>query len=263
MPHKNVGDVSIYYEIKGDGFPLVMIRGFGSSLYQWSPEMIDQLSKRYRLLLFDNRGAGRTNVPKGEYSLKMMAGDTVGLMSALNIHRAHVMGISMGGMIVQEIALHFPERLGKPILACTTPGRTHAVPAAPEVMDILINPGATSEEIARNTLSILHPKEYREKNPEMIEQVTRRFLAYPITPEGRSRQMGALVNFDSFDRLGQINASTLVLTGSRDVLVPPENSNILAERIRGAKLAVLEGMGHGFADVIGKDETQIILDFLD
>jgi 3-oxoadipate enol-lactonase len=91
MPHKNVGDVSIYYEIKGDGFPLVMIRGFGSSLYQWSPEMIDQLSKRYRLLLFDNRGAGRTNVPKGEYSLKMMAGDTVGLMSALNIHRAHVM----------------------------------------------------------------------------------------------------------------------------------------------------------------------------
>ena len=263
MPYKTVGDVNIYYEIKGDGFPLVMIRGFGSSLYQWSPEMIDHLSKRHRVLLFDNRGAGRTSVPEGKYSLVMMARDTVGLMSALNIHRAHVMGISMGGMIAQEIALHFPERIEKLILACTTPGRTHAVPASPEIMNILMNPGTTADEIARNTLSILHPKEYREKNPEKIEEVIRRFLAYPITPEGRSRQMDALVNFDSFERLGQIHASTLVLTGSRDVLVPPENSDILKERIPGARLAVLEGMGHGFTDVIGRDETQIILDFLE
>jgi len=106
MPKVKVGDIEIYCEIKGEGFPLVMIQGLSSSLEWWDPRLIEALSKMFKLVLFDNRGAGRTDVSDRKYSVKLLAEDTAGLMDALGISEANILGISMGGMIAQELVLN-------------------------------------------------------------------------------------------------------------------------------------------------------------
>ena len=119
MPKVKVNDIQIYYEVKGDGFPVVMINGLSDNLDCWDPRLIEALSKKFKLVLFDNRDAGRTDVSEREYTMKLFADDTVCLMNALGISKAHVLGISMGGMIAQELVLNYPEKVAKLVLCST------------------------------------------------------------------------------------------------------------------------------------------------
>jgi len=127
MSKVKVNDIKMYYDVQGEGFPLVMVMGFLGSASCWDPRMVLPLSDKFKVVVFDNRGAGRTDVSDREYSIKLFAQDTVGLMDALNIPRAHVLGISMGGMIAQEVALNYPRRVEKLILASTFCGGAHSV----------------------------------------------------------------------------------------------------------------------------------------
>ena len=120
MPKVKVNGINMHYEVHGDGFPIVMITGVSFCLKIWDNVLIDSLSKQFKVILFDNRGAGQTDIPEGEYTIKMMADDTTGLMDALNIERAHILGFSMGGMIAQEVALNYPQKVEKLILWGTT-----------------------------------------------------------------------------------------------------------------------------------------------
>ncbi|MEM3703331.1 MAG: alpha/beta hydrolase, partial [Candidatus Bathyarchaeia archaeon] len=119
MPKIKVNDVNLYYEIRGQGFPFVMITGLGGNIDYWDIRLLDELSKRFKLVLFDNRGSGRSDVSDRQYTIKLLAEDTVGLMNALGIPKAHIFGLSMGGMIAQELALNFPEKVEKLILCST------------------------------------------------------------------------------------------------------------------------------------------------
>ena len=133
MPRQRVGDIEIYYEVHGTGpRTLVLIRGLGSNLLAWY-EQIDEFARHYKCIVFDNRGAGRTDKPDAPYSIKQMADDTAGLMDALGITRAALLGISMGGMIAQEFALHHQEKLSCLILGCTHFGGADIVPTPPEI----------------------------------------------------------------------------------------------------------------------------------
>jgi len=127
MPTLQVNDIAIYYKIKGNGYPFVLIRGLSSSLDSWPTHSIEEFSKIFKTILFDNRGAGRTSIPKGKYSSQLMASDTIGLMDALNIKKAHVLGYSMGGCIAQEIAINYPKRVSKLVLASSWSGPTHGI----------------------------------------------------------------------------------------------------------------------------------------
>ena len=126
-----VNDINMYYEIHGEGFPLVMIQGIGQSSLMWPPIFLDEVSKSFKIIIFDNRGAGRTDKPDIEYSIKMFADDTIGLMDALNIERAHVLGYSMGGIIAQELVLNYPKRVEKLVLCSTDCGGNKAVHMSP------------------------------------------------------------------------------------------------------------------------------------
>ena len=131
MPKQRVGDIDIYYEVHGDRpQTLVMVRGLGSNLCAWY-EQTPVLARHFRTVVFDNRGAGRTDKPDAPYSMRQMAADTAGLMDALAIDRAALLGISMGGMIAQEFALNYPERLSALILGCTNFGGPTVVQADP------------------------------------------------------------------------------------------------------------------------------------
>jgi pimeloyl-ACP methyl ester carboxylesterase len=165
MPRQRVGDIEIYYEVHGAGpRTLVMVRGLGSNLLSWY-EQIDVLPRHYKCVMFDNRGAGRTDKPDAPYSIKQMADDTAGLMDALGIGRAALLGISMGGMIAQEFALYHQEKLSCLILGCTHFGGANVVQSPPEIAAAIMagtnatpsNRSSSYRRCSATTLSIAIP----------------------------------------------------------------------------------------------------------
>ena len=151
MPKVKVNDIQMYYEVKGEGYPLVMIIGFGANLGFWNPHMIEELSKNFKVVTFDNRGTGRTDVSVKEFSIRLFADDTVGLMNALGISKANILGFSMGGAIAQELALSYPEKVKKLILYSTTCGGAKSVrnQEADAMIKRLLAGGISVEEALR------------------------------------------------------------------------------------------------------------------
>ena len=263
MPKVRVNDIQIYYEVQGEGFPLVMINGLGAHIDTWDPRSIHDLSKVFKLVLFDNRGAGHTDVSDREYTIKLFADDTAGLMDALGISRAHIFGISMGGMIAQELVLNYPEKVKKLVLCSTSCGGAKSVQPSMEVIGALMADRSTltPEEIVRMAIPILFTGDFIKNNTDFVELYVQRTLKAPISDEAFMRQVNALMSFETYDRLGQIKAPTLILQGKRDVLVPPENGSILAEAIPNAKLVYFENSAHVLAEEMEKVHS-VLLDFL-
>ena len=240
----NIGDTVLYYETFGEGYPLVLIRGLGSNADHWY-EQAPALSREYRVIVFDNRGVARSTDPGGEFSILGMAQDVVGLLDSLQIESAHVLGLSMGGMIAQELAIHYPGRVNGLILASTHCGGPHQITASAEVVSIFMDMIHTaSDESKLKAAACLFHKETLENRPEVARKYSEISSKRPLTSKTLSKQWEAIRKHDTFDRLPRIKASTLVLTGDADSLVPPENSKILAEAIPNAELRIISGGGH-------------------
>jgi pimeloyl-ACP methyl ester carboxylesterase len=259
-----VNDINIYYEIHGEGFPLVMIHGFNANLDWWPPYLIDEVSKNFKTLFFDNRGAGRTDKPDIEYSMKMMADDTVSLMDALNIERAHVLGISMGGYIAQELVLNYPEKVEKLVLCSTTCGGAKAIPIPPEAMQIVMRDreGLSQKEIIQNWIPILFSEDFIKNNSEFIENFIRRALIAPIPPYSSKRQLLGSARSNFARRLKKVNTPTLVLHGNKDIIFPPKNAEILAKLIPEAKTSIFENIGHLIFSETPEKVVKTLFDFL-
>ncbi len=140
MPKIQVGEVKLNYDVAGKGEPLLLIMGLGASSAQWDPELVTELARTFRVITFDNRGTGQSDKPDAPYSIEMFADDAAGVLDQLDIRRAHIFGVSMGGMIAQEFALRHPNRTATLTLGCTTAGGTHGVPPPPESLKILTAP---------------------------------------------------------------------------------------------------------------------------
>lgn len=254
MPYEFVNGINMYYETEGQGFPLAAITGLGSNLESWSPEYRAGLSRHFNLLVMDVRGAGRTDAPEMDYTIAMIAEDIAELIVRLGWDKAHVFGVSMGGMIAQELVLNHPERVEKLVLGCTSCGR-RSLPTPAETRRALSQPGSlTPEEIT----ALMYPREFIQEHPEVIAAALKREALFPMSPEVLARQYAAVMNFDSYDRLGQIQAPTLVITGDQDKMIDPENSRLLANLIPQARLEIIPGTGHGFTE----QEPEKVLSFL-
>jgi len=263
MPKVKVNDIHVYYEVYGEGFPLIMIMGLGGNIDWWDPRLIHELSNKFKLVIFDNRGAGRTDISDKKYTIKLFANDTAGLMDALGISQAHVFGISMGGMIAQELVLNQPEKVEKLVLCSTNCGGTKSVLASQEILGMLTTDRSafSPEEIVRVTIPILFTEEFIKNNPDFLELAIQQMLRAPISNEAFTRQLNAIMEFNTYKRLSQIRVPTLVLHGKRDVLVPPENGPILAKAIPNAKFVYFENSAHGLIEEMEK-AISIVLDFL-
>lgn len=266
MPTVKVGDINIYYEIHGEGEPLLLIMGYSGNSRWWYPQ-IPGLSREYQAIAFDNRGTGQSDKPDIPYTTETMAGDALGLLEALATDAAHIYGVSMGGMIAQEFALRYPDKVISLILGCTTPGGPNSIMADAEAMTFLFDmermKRLTPEEGAREMLPFLFTQEFIDKNPKLIEEFIAGMLEYNITPlHSYQRQGEAIMRFNAYDRLPQIKAPTLVIAGTADRLIPVENSRILASRIPNAELVILENVGHGFFTEALEEANKAILDFL-
>ena len=241
MPRQRVGDIEIYYEIHGQGpQTLVMIRGLGSNLTAWY-EQVPELAKHFRVVVFDNRGAGRTDKPDAPYSIAQMAADTAGLLDALKIERIALLGISMGGMIAQEFALAHQDRLSCLVLGCTHFGGKEAVSAAAPVIEALIASEKANPEQRKLQMRSGFTENAIANRREVIDQHEKVRMQYLIPPFAYQRQIQAVMGFDASARLDTLRVPTLVLTGVDDILVPPQNSKLIASRIPGATLKELPG----------------------
>ncbi len=264
MPKVKVEDIQIYYEVRGEGFPLVMIMGISGNVDWWNPRMVQELSKDFKVVMFDSRGAGRTDLSNREYTIKLFADDTAGLMDALGISAAHVFGVSMGGAIAQELVLNHPERVKKLVLCSASCGGTKSVPASAEVLGRFgaSRSGLSPEEICRRGIPLIFSEDFIEKNPDFVEFFVQRVLIAPISDESFMRRLDAVRKFDTYDRLSQIRVPTLILHGKGDILVPFENCSILAEAIPNAKLVCFEKSAHGLIYEEMNKMIRVTSDFL-
>ena len=262
MPIVKANDINIYYEVHGQGEPLLMIQGLNNYSGHWTI-LLPPFAREYQTIIFDNRGTGRTDKPEPPYTMKMMAADAKGVLDAIGIARANVLGVSMGGMIAQEFALNYPDKVINLILGCTGCGGTHGVPATPESIAFLMNPERAKlsvEQRARGTAPWLWTQEYIDKHPEAVDDYVAITVKYPTPLHGLNGQLQAVAGGDTYDRLPQIKAPTLVIVGDSDRLIPPENSRIIASRISGAELVIIKNAGHAFTQ--SPDAVKAILDFL-
>jgi pimeloyl-ACP methyl ester carboxylesterase len=262
MPRQRVGDIEIYYEVHGAGpRTLVMIRGLGSNLLSWY-EQLDELPRHYKCVMFDNRGAGRTDKPDAPYSIQQMADDTAGLMDALGIGRAALLGISMGGMIAQEFAVHHQEKLTSLILGCTHFGGASVVQSPPEIVAAIMAGTNATPEQQKQQLQAVFCDDTIEHRPEAVEKHHRIRAQYVMPPFAFARQIEAVAAFDASARLGQIHVPTMVICGREDRLVAPQNSKMIADLIPGATLKELPG-GHLFMAEYPEQFNRAVIDFLD
>ena len=252
----------LYYETHGEGFPLVLIRGLGSNMEHWY-EQIPAFSPHYKVITFNNRGIGRSSAPEQPWSIKQMAGDAAALINQAAGGQAHVLGISMGGMIAQELALGWPEKVASVVLTATHCGGAHKVMPTDETMELfakLVNGTTLAEQMeGRKALFSLETLDHR---PEVLERYTQVAAAYACPPEVMQGQWQAIQEFDTYDRLPRISAPTLVLAGADDRLVPQGNADILARRIPGAKLAVIPQAGHQLVIEAPQATNATVLEFL-
>lgn len=262
MPTVKVGDINMYYEVHGEGKPLVLIMGLGLDLTGWMFQT-PEFSKKYRVIVFDTRGVGRTDAPDTPYSIEMMADDTAGLLYALGIEKAHILGLSMGGFIAQELALKYPQRVKSLILATTGAIELSLAKYLVDTWVRMAQEGVSREILIRDLLPWIFTEKFFE-NPEQVQMMTDAMLAnpYPQPAYAFARQAAADVEHDTRNRIGQITAPTLVLVGKEDILCPVKLSEELASGIPNAELVVLEGGGHGFFIEITDKFNQAVLDFL-
>jgi 3-oxoadipate enol-lactonase len=262
MPKANVGGVNMYYEIHGEGEPLLLISGHSGTTALWGP-IVPLLSRAYRVVAFDNRGIGYSEAPESPVSVKMMADDAAGLMDALGIDSAHVLGASMGGMIAQELALNHPARIISLVLACTTPGGSRAPFLDDETLAMGEQMAAMpQDDLAKVLVGLLYTPEYIESNPQVVEETVGLIMEKPIPPWVRARQTEACAAHDTCDRLPLIKAPTLVIGGERDNVIPPEQQKLLASEIANAELVMWKDLAHGFLGQKPEETAEVILGFL-
>lgn len=246
MPKIVAGDVELYYEEQGTGAPLIMIPGFGTGLWIWFKQL-PAFSKEFRTIVFDPRGISRSDAPDAPVTIRTIADDVAALLRALRIERAHVLGASFGGFVAQEFALGYPLMTRSLTLCCTSFGGPRHVPPSLETLQALASTkGLNTEERVRENLLLAFSPEFVERNREEVEKVIE-LRAQNFVPEhAYLHQLQAAMAFNTEDRVSEITAPTLILTGDADIIVPMENSGNLAARIPRARLVTIGGGSHTF-----------------
>jgi 3-oxoadipate enol-lactonase len=249
MPRIKAGSIELNYDTFGNGEPLLLIMGFGMPGIAWLPSL--PMLAGFKCIYFDNRGTGYSDKPDGTYTIEQMADDASNLLRALNIPETKVFGVSMGGMIAQELTLRHPEQVAKVVLGCTLPGGPEAKMAAPEVAMKLVegtklmasNPDQGLDVI----LPLLYPEEFAQAHPEIKQMMLAGMKMMPATPsESVDRTIAGIMTFNASERLGQIKCPVLIVHGEQDLLIPPSNAALLQRDIPQAEVYMIPNAGHAF-----------------
>ena len=264
MPKINIDGLHMYYEITGEGDPLVLISGLSGDHLAWTMTQVPAFTAAgYRCLVFDNRDVGQTDEsPLASYTIRQFADDTAALLAQLALGPVHLLGASMGGMIAQEFALHYPAQVRSLTLVCTVakvePFLRHLIASWQT-----IRRQCTLEAFLQMDASWLFTHRFYE-DPEALQRFMQQALANPFPQSVAAflRQCEAGLTYDALGRLGTITVPTHVIVGEEDMLTPPRLARVLAEEIPGARLTVIPESGHGVFWEKATEFNQAVLDFL-
>ncbi len=263
MPTLRANGIEIYYELHGAGEPLLLIMGLGANATAWFIQ-VPEFSKHYQVIAFDNRGAGRSEKPNEPYTIMQMADDADGLMEELGVQSAHVFGMSLGGMVAQELALRHPERVRTLVLGGTSCGGPKATPPPPATIQHFITvAGMPIAQAIENGMRLLYSDGFIEANREWLVKRSLEHAHLMPPPYALQRQVMAVLSFNTHERLHEVHVPSLVITGTDDKIVPSLNSRVLAGRIPDARLIEFEGAGHGFLVERGEETNGAVLEFLE
>jgi pimeloyl-ACP methyl ester carboxylesterase len=238
-----VGDIDMAYKIFGKGTPILLINGYSAPLDFWDPILINRLASNHTVITFDNRGIGNTTLGNKEFSIPQFAHDTAGLMEALKINQANILGWSMGGMIAQELAISDPEKVNKLIIYASICGGNDSIPPDNEVLNAYSNQTENTTKRLENFLPLLFPNQWRVDNPDLIQELPKSTEISPVRT--LDLQMKAISGWQgTCNRLNNIIHPTMILVGTDDVITVPENSIFIASKIPGAWLVQMESGGH-------------------
>jgi 3-oxoadipate enol-lactonase len=262
MATAEVNEQRLYYEVHGDGEPLLCVHGLACDTLAWIPQ-VHAFSAAYRTVIFDNRDVGQSSQCDGEsYEIADMARDALALADELELESFHLLGISMGGAIAQEIALQSPDRIRTLTLAVTFPaGGTYARRMA-DVWSARVRQISREQHV--DELMLLNHSEGFYENAEMVEFIRTAILnnPHPQSPEAFGRQLDACSRHDTRDRLPGLTMPTHVIGGEYDVLVPVWKSREVASLIPGAKLTVLPNAPHGLSLERAEEFNAAVLGFI-
>lgn len=263
MGKLKVNNIELYYEIYGDGQPLVLIEGLGYSKWMWFKQ-VDELKKYFKVIIFDLRGAGDSDKPDMEYSIKLFADDTAALISELGFKKAHILGVSMGGYIAQELSIEYPQLVDRLILCSTHYGGINIVPMPLSTISLMAN-GARTPDPAENlriAMSTAFFSEYIKANKEEFEQIIKIRLEKPQPLYAYKRQFYAGLAFDEEMRVHLIKAPTLIMAGKDDKVVPYENALLMHSKIEKSEVAFFDNAGHLFFIEKAAEVNKKIIEFL-
>jgi pimeloyl-ACP methyl ester carboxylesterase len=263
MPTASVNGVELYYEEHGRGEPLVLVPGFGTGAWIWYRQ-VPGFAGRFRTVVFDPRGVARSGGRDEPFTMRQFADDLAALLEALGVESAHVLGASFGGFVAQEFALAHPASTRSLILCCTSfGGAGHRPPSAETLAAIASTRGLNTEERVRENLLLAFSPRFAAEHPEEVERVISLRAENHVPEYAYLRQLQAAVAFDAAERIGNIKAPTLVLTGDADTIVPHENSVNLAAAIPGARLRVVEGGSHAFFIERPEEFNRAVVEFIE
>jgi 3-oxoadipate enol-lactonase len=261
MPMIEANGRTLYYELHGEGEPLVCVMGLAADTFAWTLQ-VPAFSARHRTLIFDNRDVGRSALAEGEYEVMDMAGDVFALADALGLAAFHLLGVSMGGAIAQEMALAAPERVRTLTLAATFAAGGAYARELSEVWGARVH-RLTREERVDELMLLCNSEEFFE-NADAVATLRGLMLEnpHPQPPEAFARQLAASSRHDTRDRLGSLSMPVHVIGAEHDILVPVWKSREIASLIPGARLTVIEKAPHGVNVEQAEEFNRAVLDFI-
>lgn len=260
MPRISIGDCELYYEREGSGFPVLFITGLAGTANFWHGQM-PSFARSYETIAYDHRGVGQSDQKCASSVIERLAADAIGLLDALGIAKAHVIGHSAGGAVAQVLAIEHPQRLASVVIVAGWTKPDAYFRRFFGLRKELLSRLGPSSYIQANTL-FLYPASYIAANNEKLRQIEAQALAHSPSPETIGSRIDAILAFDRTADLGRIRTPTLVLGAQDDVITPAYFSEELARRIPGAEAKFFPQGGHDFPHTLGREFNQAVLPFL-
>ncbi len=247
MALAKAGQIELSYDRAGEGPPLLLIMGMSGTKHHWGERVLEGLRGDFETIVYDHRDAGDSTSTGEPFTIVDLATDAAGLLDALGLESAHVMGISMGGMVAQELALAHPERIASLTLGCTYCGGEGSVLASEGVMRRLAE-GMSSGDRAKaiRTGWEVNVSPSFAANQSEYDRFLKTGMKYALPVKVIMRQMQAITGHNTSTRLPSLNVPTLVVHGTLDELLPVQNEHMIAGLIPNARLEIFEGVGHMF-----------------